>query len=130
MKLIVDSKQSTKFIYDFVPKLIATQAKLELVNNVRMQVEFRRRFNVDPFDVLNQIDTDSFIEKTSSGYKIGVRKNAIESETGESLDKLIGFLEDGDLTTRGTHLMSNALSFLQNNWTSMNRLFLLKGGDA
>lgn len=127
--ITVNKKFGYTFSKKYIPKLYVRMIKEELAKGKHRTTLLKvfEKFNVTKEDLLNVITINNIIVSQVKDDYI-VRFNKVLVKEKVSLEHVIDYANDGDLSFRGSNLFNNITKYINKNIRLINRYYLMKGG--
>lgn len=113
---------------EYVPKIYLRLILEELAKRkyVPILIKVKEKFGITKNDLQQMIKIENIIvSQLEDDYVIRFNDKLIKDNL--SLEQVLDYINDGDLTFRGSNLFNNIIKYVNNNIRTINRYYLMKG---
>jgi len=117
-----------KFGKEYVPKIYIRLILEELAKRkyVPILVKVKEKFGITKNDLQQMIKIENIIvSQLGDAYVIRFNDRLIKDNL--SIEQVLDYINDGDLTFRGSNLFNNIIKYVNNNIRTINRYYLMRG---
>lgn len=87
----------------------------------------KENFNIDLDTVIDNVCENLTIDEALGKYRIHVNFNRTEPITGQNINTLVNLIDYGNLEIRGINLINASFNYVQDHYTELYHLYLMKG---
>lgn len=113
---------------EYVPKIYLRLILEELAKRkyVPILIKVREKFGITKNDLQQMIKIENIIvSQLEDDYVIRFNDKLIKANL--SIEQVLDYINDGDLTFRGSNLFNNIIKYVNNNIRTINRYYLMRG---
>ena len=113
---------------EYVPKIYLRLILEELTKRkyVPILIKVKEKFGITKNDLQQMIKIENIIvSQLEDDYVIRFNDKLIKANL--SIEQVLDYINDGDLTFRGSNLFNNIIKYVNNNIRTINRYYLMRG---